>query len=94
LSATARVASRRAAIERRALGELSALTSPDGDAAQWKAMLRQTEVELVEVVNLAGAARAKDSSAVSRQIRASEGPQLRLLAAADKSGVGRCAVVG
>jgi hypothetical protein len=93
LSATASKASRRVAIERRALSELSALSPPPGAVAQWKAMIEQTKVVLAEVVKLAAHARAGDRAGVTRQVGASN-LQFRLLAAAANAKVGRCAVVG
>jgi hypothetical protein len=93
LSVTASNASRRAAIERRALAELSALLPPPGAAAQWKAMIDQTKVVLAEVVTLAARARAGDREGVTRQVGASN-LQFRLLVAAANANVGHCEVVG
>jgi hypothetical protein len=93
LSVTATNASRRAAIERRALTELSALSPPPGAAAQWKKMIEQTNAVLAEVVKLAAHARAGNRAAVTRQVGAAN-LQFRLLAAAANARVGDCAVVG
>lgn len=94
MSALANNASRRAAIERSALAELSALPPPAGAAKQWKTMLEQTQAALVEVTKLAEAAHAGDSAAATRAITASAKPQLVLLAAAVNAGAKHCIEVG
>jgi hypothetical protein len=94
LSVLASNASRRAAIERSALAELSALPPPAGATKPWKTMIEQTSAVLVEVTKLANAAHAGDSTAATRAVVAAAKPQLVLLAAAVNAGAKHCIQVG
>lgn len=94
MSVTAKNASRRAAIERSALAELSALQPPAGATKAWKKMIQQTQATLVDVTKIADAAHAGDGAAVTRAIAASTEPRLGLLAAAVNAGAKHCVEVG
>jgi hypothetical protein len=94
MAATASDAARRAAIEQRALAELSALSPPAGVAAQWKTMVEQTRLAGDEVAKLAEAARTGQVDEVTRDLAAATRPPLRLLVAAAKVGARHCTVIG
>lgn len=94
MSALARNASRRVAIERVALTELSALSPPAGAREQWQKMIEQTQGALADATKLADAAHAGNSAATTRAISASAEPRLGLLAAAVKAGAKHCLEVG
>ncbi|HXP36384.1 MAG TPA: hypothetical protein VN817_01340 [Solirubrobacteraceae bacterium] len=94
LAATASTATRRGAIERRALTELGKLTPPASAAGNWKKLISASEDSLEQVRELAKAASSNDREGVTRRLTAVGGPQLRLLGAAVHTGTRECSTVG
>lgn len=90
LQAIGSAASRRAAIERRALDELSALTPPDGIARDYGKLIADDALALQRTLRLSAAAKANDAEAVRSAKAASETGQLRLLVIAARTGLRGC----
>lgn len=94
LAATATAASRRGAIEQRALGELGKLTPPARLAGDWKKLISASRDSLEHVLELAKDASSNDRKGATRQLAASGGPQFPLLVAAVHAGTRDCASIG
>jgi hypothetical protein len=94
LAATASAASRRGAIEQRALTELGKLTPPASAANDWKKLISVSKDSLDHVLELAKDASSNDHEGVSRELAASGGPQFRLLVAAVHTGTRACSSIG
>jgi hypothetical protein len=93
LAATASAASRRGAIEQRALAELGKLTPPASVAHDWKNLIAASKISLGHVLELAKDASSNDREGASRELAASGGAQLRLLVAAVRTGARHCATI-
>ena len=83
----------RAAIERRALGELNGLAPPAHMSGAWRAAIAAIETELHGTLALAKYAGASDSASLRREKALLDKPQLRLLVAASHAGLKQCGVV-
>jgi hypothetical protein len=94
LPALADAARRRAAIERRALGELEKLTPPTDVAASYRKLIASDRAALREVVKLRVRAQAGDTAGVRLAKAKVEGGGLRLLLTANSARLKYCAAVG
>jgi hypothetical protein len=94
LSAIASSASRRAAIERRALEELGKLTPPPNTADRWRSLITDSRAILRGVAKLAEDASSSDSVGVREQLSSVKQPQFRLLVAGVHAGLRHCSSVG
>lgn len=91
LQAVASAASRRAAIEQRALGELEQLTPPSEVAGDYRAVLAFSKSVLERTTKVEAYARSNDAAGVS-SARASDKGWLRLLFSAARAGLRDCSV--
>jgi hypothetical protein len=94
LPAVAAAARRHAAIQQRALSELEQLTPPGKDAAAYRTLIADEQAALLQVVKLGERAQSGDSAAARAARTKIEVGGLRLLVAASRAGVKRCAVSG
>jgi hypothetical protein len=85
--------SRRAAIERKALSELTRLVPPKVIAAEWRAIVLSTAGALQRTITLERIAARTDRASVARQKTLLNKPQTRLLLSATRAGVKQCSVV-
>jgi hypothetical protein len=93
-SQVASVASRRAAIERQALAELTKLTPPATLAHDWQSVIAYSRLTLLQVVRLGEYARSHGTKSVERfRTGSSSGARFRLLVAARHAGLKQCAFV-
>jgi hypothetical protein len=86
-------APRRAAIERRALRELARLVPPANVATYWRATVNASEVVLGTTEQLARLKGSSSAASLRREVALVNRPQLRLLLAARRAGLGECSVV-
>ncbi len=92
LAKVASTASRRAAIEQRALGELQRLTPPTGVAREWRKIVQYGEATLRRTRVLASLAKAHDVNAVRPLLLVGAATPLTVLLAASRSGLKQCYV--
>jgi hypothetical protein len=93
-SQVASVASRRAAIERQALAELTQLTPPAKLAHDWQSVITYSRLTLLRVVRLGEYARSHGARSIERfRTGSSSGVRFPLLVAAEQAGLKQCAFV-